>query len=223
MKIKDCEQFFDASIVGLLVLADTFCLTYERPFQNHFAFLVSLTFFQSELVHPAEFVVALLAGNVAHDVSSGQHDAVLFLTVVVVEEENNEKENPQRQKKGQWKSYLSLMLSTRLNRYARPVDPVKRLEMISLLLVRKVLQFRQEYTRVPPKWPKYTFPMMQEKKFGGHKTKGCPRQKKVRKKTNGKERLYKHRGRARNDGERERERESDGKNTYTHIYSEQTC
>lgn len=41
-------------------------------------------------------------------------------------------------------------LSTLLKRKARPVAPVKRVEMSSARLVRMVSQFAQENSRVPP-------------------------------------------------------------------------
>lgn len=49
---------------------------------------------------------------------------------------------------------------TLLNRKARPVAPVKRVEMSSARLVRMVSQLAQEKRRVPPMWSKKILPIV---------------------------------------------------------------
>lgn len=65
-------------------MLEAFALPHQRPLQDHTALLVALTFLRGELVHPAQFAVAVLAANVPHHVSSCQHDSVLHLAVLQI-------------------------------------------------------------------------------------------------------------------------------------------
>ena len=56
-------------------------LSDEGSFQDHFSFFVSLVVFGGEFVNPAEFSVAVFAGDIADDVPPRQHDPLLCLTV----------------------------------------------------------------------------------------------------------------------------------------------
>lgn len=56
--------------------------------------------------------------------------------------------------------YEKLRAGTLLNRKARPVAPVKRVEMSSARLVRMVSQLAQEKRRVPPMWSKKIRPIV---------------------------------------------------------------
>lgn len=61
-----------------------FALPHQRSLQDDPALLVTLTFLRGELVHPAQFAVAVLAADVPHHVSPCQHHSVLNLTVLQI-------------------------------------------------------------------------------------------------------------------------------------------
>lgn len=61
-----------------------FALPHQRPLQDDTALLVALAFLSGELVHPAQLAVAVLAADVPHHVSSGEHHSVLHLAVLEV-------------------------------------------------------------------------------------------------------------------------------------------
>ncbi|KAK0156475.1 Phospholipase B1, membrane-associated [Merluccius polli] len=90
---------------------------------DHTALLVALAVLGGKLVEPAHLAVAVLAAHIPHHVPSGGGG-------------------------GWW--YCCRCVSTLLNRKARPVAPVKRVEMSSARLVSVVSQLAQQNRRVPP-------------------------------------------------------------------------
>ena len=65
-------------------MLEPFALPHQRPLQDDTALLVALAFLSGEFVHPAQLAVAVLAADVPHHVSAGQHDSVLHLAVLQV-------------------------------------------------------------------------------------------------------------------------------------------
>lgn len=65
-------------------MLEALTLPHQCPLQDDAALLVSLALLGGELVHPAEFAVAVLAADVSHHVSSCQHDSVLHFTVLQI-------------------------------------------------------------------------------------------------------------------------------------------
>lgn len=61
-----------------------FALPHQRPLQDDAAFFIALALLCRKLVHPAQFAVAVLAADVPHHVSSGEHDAVLDFTLLQI-------------------------------------------------------------------------------------------------------------------------------------------
>lgn len=87
-----CIYIFKATVIPHCfssIMADVFLnaftLCHQGSLQNNPPLLVSLVVLRGKLVHPAKFCVTVLAGDVANHVSSCQHDAVLYLTVVQVD------------------------------------------------------------------------------------------------------------------------------------------
>ena len=64
-------------------------LLHQRPLQDHSPLLVPLVVLGGELVHPAQFSIAVLAEDVPHHVAAGQHHPVHHLAVVQVHHLND--------------------------------------------------------------------------------------------------------------------------------------
>lgn len=56
----------------------------QCPLQDDPALLVPLTVLSSKLIDPTQLAVAILAADVPHHVSAGEHHSVLHLTVLEV-------------------------------------------------------------------------------------------------------------------------------------------
>lgn len=65
-------------------MLEAFTLPHQSSLQDDTALLVALTLLCGELIHPAEFAVAVLAADVPHHVSPCQHDSVLHLAVLQI-------------------------------------------------------------------------------------------------------------------------------------------
>ena len=75
------------------VLFDPVCFDDEGPLEDDPALLVPLVLLRGVLVHPAQFRVAILAENVTHHVTAGQHGTVLHLAEVAEETKEEEEEH----------------------------------------------------------------------------------------------------------------------------------
>lgn len=75
------------------MLFEAFALPHQGPLEDHSALLVALAVLGRKLIDPAQLTVAVLAADVSHHVSAGEHHPVLHLAVLevhhLVEEEGS--------------------------------------------------------------------------------------------------------------------------------------
>lgn len=76
--------FGDSGVIWGYVLLKALTLSDQCSFQNDTPLLVALAVLRGELVDPAQFAVTVLAADVPHHVSAGEHHSVLHLTVLEV-------------------------------------------------------------------------------------------------------------------------------------------
>ena len=74
------ERQTNASVVGRRLI-HSIAFGNQSSFEYNFALFVALVLFGGELIDPTEFGVAVLAGDVAHHMASGQHHSVLHFTI----------------------------------------------------------------------------------------------------------------------------------------------
>lgn len=66
------------------MLFEAFALPHQGPLEDHSALLVALAVLGRKLIDPAQLTVAVLAADVSHHVSAGEHHPVLHLAVLEV-------------------------------------------------------------------------------------------------------------------------------------------
>lgn len=66
------------------MLLEALALPDQRPLQDDAPLFVALTVLRRKLVDPTQLAVAVLAADVPHHVSAGQHHSVLHLAVLEV-------------------------------------------------------------------------------------------------------------------------------------------